>query len=263
MASTSTRLRANNAQINEILGNVPGPQTHQVSVRGVNPVTITCDDICIRDRMTFYGRMATPFTAIGGDLSHAGIRFTTGHANTGLYSPDVDKFCAIVAGVPVTCFTTTGMAVQNIYSPTGIINFGGSTLTNFTMTPNSNAYTLVGTQVQTPANGTVNSLTVPLICPVGANAWELISKTEYTVDTGTGSQQNGVYTFHLRAWNTAAGPLSINAQFDITKHHTPAFVGTQVKAVVVGSNVEIQVTGNASVINWLTKCDVIKVGATS
>lgn len=262
------RPQANIREINQILGNARVTKSGIINVGGVNPEKLTCDELLVRGYIRLVGGMGTSLSAINGALANTAIRFAHSSPNTGIYSPAPDRICTAILGTPIMCCTSTGLAVPYIYSPTGIIDFGGSTLTNFTTAPNPNAYTLIGTKVQTVGAATAIALVVPLTCATTTCAWELTTKVEYTsVTDDPDARDNGTYTFRIRAWNPNIGPpfaqLAISAQYDITRYHTPSFVGISVTAVVVGTNVNIQVRGVGApaplTINWVAKCDIVKI----
>lgn len=270
MAYTARNPKASLDDFNRVAGKVqtfvPASQSLRTNVTGLNPIKITCDELLVRNILSLRGRIATQLELTNGTKNDTALRFGYGGVNSGFYSPSKDHICISIAGTPTACFTPTGLSVPRIYGPSGIIDFGGSTLTNVgAIMTNPGAYTLVGNPVTTAPTATTNALTIPLVAGTTRRAWELLVKVIYLENAlGSDPAINGVYTFHVRAYMSITTPpitgLTVTPQYDVTKYHKPAFVGTSVAAVPVAGGVEIRVTSNATMtINWQAKCDVMMV----
>lgn len=251
-------------EINDILGKVQrNPQ--RVDVLGVNPIKITCDDLIVRNGFSVNGRIIRLVFA-NGSASSPSIGFANGNSGTGIYSPGVNQIAISIAGGNACAFTPAGVGVTNMFSPTGVIDFGGASLTGISgIIANPRAYTLVSTEVTTVGATSATGLAIPVALLPGLNAtFELTTKVIYVL-AGSGGAIHGVYTFRSRAFLATGGgttPTIVGAPYDTTLFENPALLGAAVSLAVVAGAINVVVTGLAGqTIIWQTKSDVVRVNS--
>lgn len=251
--------------INRILGCAANNSTPQrtTTVAGVNPIKITCDDLYIRKNLTIGGYVTTRLVITNGSASNTALGFLNGSIGTGFFSPGPDRICISIAGADVACFSALGVGLTHIHSPSGIIDFGGASLTNISgIIANPRAYEIVGSHVPTVGAVSANTLAIPLVPTAGlSGVWELTTKVVYALG-GSGGAINGVFTFRVRAYITTggAGIPVVSAQYDSTKYESPALLGTAVVMTPVAGAINVVATGIAGqTIIWQTKSEIVKV----
>lgn len=254
--------QSNLIDINRVIGHIPGTIPRSSAVGGVNPTKLSCDDLVVRHGFAL-GQMITRLIAINGSRTNTAIGFIGGTAGTGVYSPATDRMNVAIAGVDVCYFSPLGTGFTNVYSPTGIMDFGGATLVNIGgITANPRSYEIVGAYTPTIGATSAIALTIPLVLNAGlSSTWEFETKVMYVL-SGSGGTLNGVYTFRTRGYLTSGGSTTptISSAYDITRYENPALTGTLMEMTATLGAATVSVTGLAAqTIVWQAKSNVVRV----
>jgi len=247
--------------VNDILGTAPTGSVLSARVGGVSPGKAVCDDLAVTNTFALPGIMATSLRAYSGSITTPGITFA-GDESTGIYHPAAGNLCVTSSGTRVFCATPLGFGVQNIYSPTGTIDFSGAFLANVggIDTQNKWSYTI---QTSEPILTTDNTPTLSVAIPTTTTdpATAVVMDINMRVLFANDALESGWVSYKTRVRRPGGSTVPVIAQiYDIVEYTDASLVTYNASPVVGVDEIRVIVTGIAGMnIKWEVVCNILRV----
>jgi hypothetical protein len=263
-SASATRIGSRNSQqaglpeINVILGRSnAGPQ---VSVVGVNPEKITCDELIVGHRASFDGVIIRANFAAG---SRANPTITFVGTSAGFYAAG-GSLHVVNSGALIASFAPDAFQLTNIASPSGIIDFHGATLVNVSgIVVKPGAYDIIGDPVTGSGADDIEVLDIPLAVTSGmSGTWEFNVSVIFAL-RGSNGAISGSISFRARVYIASAAPTVVNitnGRYVTSQYCDEQLADTNARIVTRASGARIIANGIAGVeIVWQAQCGVMMV----